>query len=136
MLGKCHTENDEDQKAIVCWLRSLERDPFSPETLLALGMSYVNELDHEKAIESLRGWVANHPLYAGMIGDNIDANGVEEDLYGSASSLEDKTVSARQQQGGQRRMRAQTAVEMRDVERLLLRTLDYDRTADAAVDIV
>ncbi|KAL3774406.1 hypothetical protein ACHAW5_010479 [Stephanodiscus triporus] len=135
MLGKCHTENDEDQKAIVCWLRSLERDPFSPETLLALGVSYVNELDHEKAIESLRGWVANHPLYAGMIDDNIDANGVEEDLYGSASSPEDETVDAQQQLGGQRRMRAQTAVEMRDVERLLLRALDYDRTADAAADV-
>ena len=134
MLGKCHTENDEDQKAIVCWLRSLERDPFSPETLLALGVSYVNELDHDRAIETLRGWVANHPLYAGMIDDNIDANGlVEGDLYGSASSLEN---DARQQQPGrQQGLRARTAVEMRDVERLLLRALEYDRTADAAADV-
>ena len=133
MLGKCHTENDEDQKAIVCWLRSLERDPFSPETLLALGVSYVNELDHERAIETLRGWVANHPLYAEMINDNIDANGLEEeDLYESASPKND---AHEQQLGGQRRMRARTAVEMRDVERLLLRALDYDRTADAAADV-
>ena len=133
MLGKCHTENDEDQKAIVCWLRSLERDPFSPETLLALGVSYVNELDHERAIETLRGWVANHPLYAGMIDDNIDANGLEEeDLYGSASLEND---AREQPPGGRRAMRARTAVEMRDVERLLLRALDYDRTADAAADV-
>ena len=32
-------------------------------------------------------------------------------------------------------MRARTSVEMRDVERLLLRALEYDRTADAAADV-
>lgn len=133
MLGKCHTENDEDQRAIVCMLRSLERDPFSPETLLALGVSYVNELNHERAIEMLKGWVENHPLYAGMIDDNIAGNsGVNnlvegEDLY--------NTADARLQGGGQRRMKAQAAIEMRDVERLMLRALEYDRTADAAADV-
>ncbi|EJK69678.1 hypothetical protein THAOC_09038, partial [Thalassiosira oceanica] len=29
MLGRCHAESDEDSRAIVCWLRSLERDPYS-----------------------------------------------------------------------------------------------------------
>lgn len=133
MLGKCHTENDEDQRAITCWLRSLERDPFSPETLLALGVSYVNELNHERAIEMLKGWVENHPLYAGMIDDNnIGSSSVNnlvegEDLY--------NTADARLQGGGQRRMKAQAAIEMRDVERLMLRALEYDRTADAAADV-
>jgi len=32
-------------------------------------------------------------------------------------------------------MRAKTMVEMRDVERLLLRALEFDRTADAAADV-
>ena len=89
MLGKCHTENDEDWKAIVCWLCSLERDLFSPETLLALGVSYVNKLNRKRAIQMLRGWVENHPLYAGMIDDNIgsDDNLVEgEDLYHTAGA--------------------------------------------------
>ncbi|KAL3811327.1 hypothetical protein ACHAXA_007392 [Cyclostephanos tholiformis] len=109
MLGKCHTENDEDQKAIVCWLRSLERDPFSPETLLALGVSYVNELDHERAVQSLRGWVANHPLYAGMIDDNTDAIGVKDDVYGNASIEEEgihgsTAAGTRREWDGQRRM--------------------------------
>mmetsp|Transcript_4514 Transcript_4514/g.10208 ORF Transcript_4514/g.10208 Transcript_4514/m.10208 type:complete len:650 (+) Transcript_4514:63-2012(+) len=133
MLGKCHTENDEDQRAIVCWLRSLERDPFSPETLLALGVAYVNELDHERAIETLRGWVANHPLYAGMVDDTLGKGEgeEEEDMYGSASGEEEEMVDGTQR----RRMRAQTMVEMRDVERLLLRALEYDRTADAAADV-
>ena len=145
MLGKCHTENDEDQKAIICWLRSLERDPFSPETLLALGVSYVNEMNHEKAIEMLKGWVENHPLYAGMIDDNNIANGssssgVTNLVEGEEDLVTNTTADGTrlQQPGGggqQRRMKAQAANEMRDVERLMLRALEYDRTADAAADV-
>ncbi|KAL7539899.1 hypothetical protein ACHAXR_009698 [Thalassiosira sp. AJA248-18] len=133
MLGKCHTENDEDNKAIACWHRSLERDPFSPETLLALGVAYVNELDHERAIETLRGWVANHPLYVGMMDNEGSGTGVEEeDLYGSGTA--DEEGENNMNMDG-RRMRAQTMAEMRDVERLLLRALEYDHTADAAADV-
>lgn len=137
MLGKCHTEHDEDQKAIVCWLRSLERDPFSPETLLALGVAYVNELDHERAIKTLKNWVANHPLYAGMVGDDFGLNGRqdedgEEDLYGNP---DDGTTPPTTNTDARQRMRPRTVVEMRDVERLLLRALDYDRTDDAAADV-
>lgn len=127
MLGKCHTENDADSKAIVCWLKSLERDPYSPETLLALGVAYVNELDWEKAVESLRGWVGNHPLYAGMENASGEVD-IEDDLYG-AGDVDDEV------EGGARRMRPQTMAEMRDVERLLLRALEYDRTDDAAADV-
>ena len=138
MLGKCYTENDEDTKAIACWHRSLERDPFSPETLLALGVAYVNELDHEHAIETLRGWVANHPLYAGMMENNSGGDTVEEeDLYGNGDVEDgggDGGMSALDG-GGSRRMRAKTMAEMRDVERLLLRALEYDATADAAADV-
>ncbi|KAL7495608.1 hypothetical protein ACHAWT_009603 [Skeletonema menzelii] len=125
MLGRCHTENDEDSKAIVCMTRAIERDPFSPETLLALGVSYVNELDHERAVETLKSWVANHPLYAGM--DMEGALKEEEDLYGSDEHDFDE--------GARRGMRQQTMAEMRDVERLLLRALDIDNTADAAADV-
>ena len=121
MLGRCHAESDEDSRAIVCWLRSLERDPYSSETMLALGVAYVNELDHERAIESLRGWVANHPLYAGVVADGPGA-GVEDDPYGDGGDALPG-------------MRPGTVSEMRDVERLLLRALDVDRTADAAADV-
>jgi peroxin-5 len=152
MLGKCHTENDEDQKAIICWMHSLERDPFSPETLLALGVSYVNEMNHEKAIEMLKGWVENHPLYAGMIDDNnviagsssssssSSSSGVTNLVVGGEDLATNTTADGTrlQQSGGggqQRRMKAQAAIEMRDVERLMLRALEYDRTADAAADV-
>jgi len=125
MLGRCHTENDEDTKAIACMMRSIERDPYSPETLLALGVAYVNELDHDRAVETLKSWVANHPLYAGM-----DMEGTlkeEEDLYGRGENDFEEGV--------RRGMRAKTLAEMRDVERLLLRALDIDSTADAAADV-
>jgi peroxin-5 len=32
-------------------------------------------------------------------------------------------------------MKAHAAIEMRDVERLMLRALEFDRTADAAADV-
>lgn len=124
MLGKCHTENDADQKAITCWLKSLERDPYSSETLLALVVAYVNELDWEKAVETLKMWVANHPLYAGMETSTASA---EDDLYGSADLDE--------VEGGIRRMDHSTMIEMRDVERLLLSALDFNKDDDAAADV-
>lgn len=123
MLGKCHTENDADQKAISCWMKSLERDPYSSETLLALVVAYVNELDWEKAVETLKLWVGNHPLYAGM--ENISSR--EDDLYGSAG-VEDAEDDIR-------RLNHSTMVEMRDVERLLLSALDYNKDDDAAADV-
>ena len=137
MLGKCHTENDEDGRAIACWIRSLERDPFSPETLLALGVAYVNELDHERAVETLRGWVANHPLYAGMTDGRNGTGGAEEeeDLYGAGDVEEDDIDGVGGTGSPHNRMRSRTMAEMRDVERLLLRALEYDRTADAAADV-
>jgi peroxin-5 len=66
MLGKCHAENDEDRKAIICLENSVERDPYSSEALLSLGVSYVNELNHEKALIHLNNWVKNNPTYSGL----------------------------------------------------------------------
>ncbi|KAL9187424.1 hypothetical protein ACHAXT_001527 [Thalassiosira profunda] len=117
MLGKCHAENDEDARAIVCWKRALEGDPFSAETRLMLGVACVNELDHEGAVECLRGWVANHPGYAGMALDDVGTG--EEDAYG---------------EGGEGR-RSAVEAGMRDVERILLRALEFDRSTAAAADV-
>ena len=66
MLGRCHAENDEDRKAIACLERAVDRDPYSVEALLALGTSYVNELDHARALRSLKAWATHNPMYAGM----------------------------------------------------------------------
>lgn len=66
MLGLCHTENDEDKEAIQCLLKSLEYDPYNLDSLLALGISYVNEIDSAKALEALRTWVRNNPNFHGI----------------------------------------------------------------------
>lgn len=66
MLGACHAENDEDKRAIHCLNTALDCDPYNLEALLALGTSYVNELNSVKALETLRTWVAHNPRYQGM----------------------------------------------------------------------
>jgi peroxin-5 len=63
MLGVCHAENDEDKKAIVCLRRAVEADPYNVDAQLALGTSYVNELDSVRALEALRSWVTHNPLF-------------------------------------------------------------------------
>lgn len=66
MLGRCHAENDMDPEAIKCLEAAVDRDPYSPESLLALGVSYVNELNYVKALENMKAWFTHNPKYAGM----------------------------------------------------------------------
>mmetsp|Transcript_4603 Transcript_4603/g.6296 ORF Transcript_4603/g.6296 Transcript_4603/m.6296 type:complete len:630 (-) Transcript_4603:67-1956(-) len=106
MLGKCHAENDEDRKAIACLERAVERDPYSPESLLALGVSYVNELDHRRALDNLKSWITHNPKFAGM---DVSAGEIDG-LYGSGEEEETSGVKS----------------EFDEVQRLLLRALDYD----------
>ena len=83
MLGRCHAENDMDSDAIKCLEAAVDRDPFNPESLLALGVSYVNELNYEKALENLKAWFTHNPRYAGM------ELQLQEGALGSTSSQSD-----------------------------------------------
>jgi peroxin-5 len=65
-LGKCHTENDNDDNAILALEKAMDLDPYHLNTLLSLGTCYVNELDSLKALETLRTWVANNPKFLGL----------------------------------------------------------------------
>ncbi len=65
-LGTCHAENDEDKQAIVCLHKAIEIDPYNLGSLLALGTSYVNELDPEKALRMLQSWVTHNPRFHGL----------------------------------------------------------------------
>jgi len=65
-LGKCHCEGDEDDKAIVCLEQSVERDPYCLDALLTLGVSYVNEMDLDRALKNLKAWVVNNPIFCGL----------------------------------------------------------------------
>mmetsp|Transcript_110662 Transcript_110662/g.226354 ORF Transcript_110662/g.226354 Transcript_110662/m.226354 type:complete len:616 (+) Transcript_110662:984-2831(+) len=88
MLGKCHAENDQDPEAIQCFEASVDRDPFCPEALLALGVSYVNELNHERALENMKAWFTHNPKYAAMELSMIDGTAAAvsrgDDIYGAA----------------------------------------------------
>ena len=66
MLGQCHADHDEDQKAIVCLEKSAECDAYNLPTLLALGVCYVNELDQERALSNLKAWVEHNPEFMGL----------------------------------------------------------------------
>jgi peroxin-5 len=79
----------------------VDRDPYSPEALLALGVSYVNELNHARAIETLKAWIKNNPKFAGLE--------LEDDLYGAAEPKESGMESA-----------------FDEVQQLLLRALEFD----------
>lgn len=72
MLGMCHAENDQDKEAIFCLNKALDCDPYNLDALLALGTSYVNELDSVKALETLRTWVSHNPRYQGLDANIID----------------------------------------------------------------
>jgi peroxin-5 len=82
MLGKCHAESDEDRKAIGCLERSLAKNPNSSSALLALGVSCVNELLHERALLHLKNWIIRHPKYTNMMKTSIP-----QSIDGSSESL-------------------------------------------------
>jgi len=102
-LGKCHAENDLDTQAIACLERSVERDPFSPETLLALGVSHVNEMNYSAALQNLKEWITHNPMYAGL-------STATDDLYGSGDDGRGKSANDK---------------ELDQVQRLLLQALEH-----------
>lgn len=102
MLGRCHAENDQDPEAIKCLEAAVDRDPYSPESLLALGVSYVNELNHERALSNMKSWFTHNPKYAGME--------MPPDIYGAAAEFP-KQESA-----------------FDEVKQLLLSALEFDST--------
>ena len=93
--------------------------PFFARDIAGVGYGVWNELDHERAVETLKGWVANHLLYAGMLDDTL-AKGFggeeEEDMYGSASVEREEDDNMVDGTHHRRSMRAQTMVKMRDVK--------------------
>ena len=101
MLGNCHAENDQDPEAIQCLEAAVDRDPFCPEALLALGVSYVNELNHERALDNMKAWLTHNPKYAGMDFTNINSSSnydntittEDDDIYGAGASSSVKAAT-------------------------------------------
>ena len=104
MLGRCHAENDMDREAIQCLEEAVDRDPYCAEALLALGVSYVNELNHVQALANLKAWITHNPKFAGL-----DTGDFNDDVYGQA--------------GPNAAASAETAFD--EAQRLLLRALEF-----------
>lgn len=66
-LGQLHAELDQDIEAIRCLRRGHEVDPYNLDSLLALGVSYTNELDQLPALRYLRLWIENHEEHQGLV---------------------------------------------------------------------
>lgn len=81
MLGLVHQENDEDKKAILCLERAVEHDAYNLDALLALGVSYVNEIDYVNALKNLKAWVVNNPAFVGLE--------VQQDDYSDGSMMDE-----------------------------------------------
>ena len=111
MLGKCHAENDQDREAILCLEQAVDRDPYATNALLALAVSHVNELNHQRALSNLKAWITHNPKYAGME--------LTDDLYG------DTTTTTAPKSGD--------AGAFDEVQRLLLRALEYDPSSSAEI---
>jgi peroxin-5 len=83
MLGTCFAEHDQDKVALVSLKRAIEHDPFDLDTLLAMGISFVNELDSVNALHTLRSWVQHNPSFQGLQ--------VELDAFSDGSLMDEVT---------------------------------------------
>eukprot|EP01017_Pseudomicrothorax_dubius_P007983 TRINITY_DN12582_c0_g1_i1.p1 TRINITY_DN12582_c0_g1~~TRINITY_DN12582_c0_g1_i1.p1 ORF type:complete len:661 (-),score=173.37 TRINITY_DN12582_c0_g1_i1:114-2096(-) len=66
VLGRIHQENDEDQRAVSCFLMAVEQDPSSFDTHLALGVSCTNILDEVRAMHHLNKYLLFNKKYAAI----------------------------------------------------------------------
>ena len=55
---------DDDTQAIACLRRAVAADPLNLDALLALGVSYTNELAQTRALKHLQLWLESHPEFA------------------------------------------------------------------------
>ena len=125
MLGKCHAENDQDPEAIQCLEAAVDRDPFCPEALLALGVSYVNELNHEQALKNMKAWFTHNPKYAGM--ELPSSRIAEDDIYGAAPERI-ATIQEGSDNGILESHRTAKESAFDEVKSMLLGALEYDPT--------
>lgn len=63
LLGQLYQESDQDEKAIVAFKEAHEKDPYDLDSLLALGISFTNELSEEAAFRYMHQWLKFHPDY-------------------------------------------------------------------------
>eukprot|EP01116_Phalansterium_solitarium_P000217 TRINITY_DN10127_c0_g1_i2.p1 TRINITY_DN10127_c0_g1~~TRINITY_DN10127_c0_g1_i2.p1 ORF type:complete len:701 (-),score=211.05 TRINITY_DN10127_c0_g1_i2:436-2538(-) len=82
LLGQAHAENDKDDKAIAALIRAVKAEPGNSGAMMALAVSYTNDLYREQALDVLKSWIENHPQYNSIeIREIRDADEEEERGY-------------------------------------------------------
>ena len=79
-LGLSHQELDADEDAIICLEHAVASDPYDLDSLLSLGVSYVNEMDISRMGRSLTAWVAGNGKYGDLAGEWTGGEGEVEDM--------------------------------------------------------
>jgi len=70
LLGKIHTECDDDDSAICALRQAVNLDPNNLNALLDLSCSYTNELNKSRALKNLRNWLSKHPTLGNLVTKN------------------------------------------------------------------
>ena len=63
ILGQLYQESDQDEKAILAFKEAHEKDPYDLDSLLALGISFTNELSEQDAFSYMHQWLKYNPDY-------------------------------------------------------------------------
>ena len=63
LLGQLYQESDQDDKAIIAFKEAHDKDPYDLDSLLALGISFTNELVEEDAFNYMLQYLKYHPDY-------------------------------------------------------------------------
>ncbi|KAL9657581.1 hypothetical protein ABK040_001008 [Willaertia magna] len=87
LLGQCHAECDDDNRAISCYAEAVRSDENHLDALVNLGVSYTNELHKHAALSYLRKWITNHPVYGNVIKD-VAYQQDEENEYMSTTMVD------------------------------------------------
>ncbi|KYQ90341.1 tetratricopeptide-like helical domain-containing protein (TPR) [Tieghemostelium lacteum] len=83
-LGIAHAENDKDQQAIKCLLKCIQLDPNNLSARISLAVSYTNDYQKERALDSLHEWMKRNPQYqniANQFQETFNQLEIEESNY-------------------------------------------------------
>lgn len=73
LLGIALADGDDDQRAISALSAARRIDPGNLETLMALAVSFANDLHKDRALEAMREWLRLHPRYHSIPVPRLDA---------------------------------------------------------------
>lgn len=70
LLGKYHSDQDNDESAYICFNQAYKVDPYNFDCLLALGVSCTNKVEEFDAMIYLLEYIKQHPIYSKCFDSN------------------------------------------------------------------